>query len=95
MALPGEAGAVTDCDDRAFALVSNHGIELLKRVCGGDQDGDPHEVDLLAIPRKAALDAYFDDPGVAGWLMSSIGAGRALWFLLLLATRAVTASHSV
>lgn len=61
-ALPGQADAMADYEDRVLALFPDHGIELLERVRGDGADGNPHEVHLYTIPSKAALDAYINDP---------------------------------
>jgi hypothetical protein len=55
-------------EDRVLALFPDHGIELLERVRSDGSDGNPHEVHLYAIPSKAALDAYVNDPRRAAML---------------------------
>jgi hypothetical protein len=56
------AAALTRYEDAVLALLPEHDGAVLSRVVGDGHDGTPHEVQVLRIPDRSALDAYLADP---------------------------------
>lgn len=61
-ATPGCEAALTDYEDTVLALLPEFGARVVQRVVGSGAGGQPHEVQILACPSRAALDAYLADP---------------------------------
>lgn len=58
----GEAGGLTEYEDRVLALVAEHGGQVVQRAQSDGDDGNPHEVQLYRFETPAGLDGYLADP---------------------------------
>ena len=58
----GEAEALTRYEDTVLGLLPEHDGVVLSRVIGDGHDGTPHEVQVLRVADRSALDAYLADP---------------------------------
>ncbi len=56
------AGDLTRYEDTVLDLLPEHGGAVLNRVVGDGQGGTPHEVQILRLADRSALDAYLADP---------------------------------
>lgn len=56
------AEALTRYEDAVLGLLPEHGGAVLSRVIGDGHGGTPHEVQILRIADRGALDAYLADP---------------------------------
>lgn len=58
----GEERSLTEYEDTVLALVPKHGGEVVSRVRRVDDGDGPLEVQIIALPGEAALNAYMNDP---------------------------------
>lgn len=56
------AEALTRYEDTVLGLLPEHRGVVLSRVVGDGHDGTPHEVQVLRIADRDALEAYLADP---------------------------------
>ncbi|WP_044506881.1 hypothetical protein [Gordonia sp. KTR9] len=56
------ADALTRYEDTVLDLLAEHGGAVVSRVIGAGHDGTPHEVQILSMADRDALDAYLADP---------------------------------
>lgn len=59
---PGAEAALAAYEDKVLALFDDHGCTLLQRARTDGTGGAPTEIQMIAIPSQAALDAYMADP---------------------------------
>ena len=60
-AKPGADEALTAYEDQVLALVPEHGGRVLQRARSSGAEGQPLEIQVIAFPSAAALDAYMSD----------------------------------
>ena len=60
-ARPGTEAGLIAYEDQVLSLVPGHGGRVVQRARGSGTDGQPLEIQLLAFPSAAALDAYMQD----------------------------------
>ena len=60
-ARPGTEDGLIAYEDQVLSLVPEHGGRVLQRARSSGADGQPLEIQLLAFPSAAALDAYLTD----------------------------------
>jgi uncharacterized protein (DUF1330 family) len=60
-AQPDADDALIAYEDRALALVPEHGGRVLNRARSSGADGQPLEIQLLEFPSAAALSGYMTD----------------------------------